>query len=154
MAANVNVTQRMLGARSIVATAVGSRPKLNTVRTSAVNTTAESRAVRVRNSRTRSLRATVHAWPSSSRIGHRPPVRRGDLGGAPLPAPCQMHEPPLPLKRHVRGELDTLVHVVRREHQHAAGAAQLRQQVAELGRSGEIEPGERLVQERYPRNGP
>src|SRR5690348_8142794 len=105
MAANVKVTHRMLGARSIVATAVGSRPKLNTVRTSAVNTTAESRAVRVRNSSTRSLRATVQAWPNSSRIGHGPPVRGGDLGGAPSRARRQLHEPPLPLKRHVRGEL-------------------------------------------------
>src|SRR5690348_14596282 len=111
MAAKVNVTQRMLGARSIVATAVGSRPKLNTVRTSAVNTTAESRAVRVRNSSTRSLRATVHACASSSRIGHGPPVRLGDLRRAP-PAPGrQLHEPPVVLERHVRGELDALVDV-------------------------------------------
>jgi len=42
-------------------TAVGSRPKLKTVSTSAVNTTADRNAVRVRNSSTRSLRATVHA---------------------------------------------------------------------------------------------
>src|SRR5256884_2273957 len=135
MAANVKVTQRMLGARSIVATAVGSRPKLNTVRTSAVNTTAESSAVRVRNSRIRSLRASVHAWPSSLRIGHGPPVRRGDLVSAPFPAGRQLHEPPLPLKRDVRGELDTLVHVVRREHQHAPPAPQLPQQAPQLGRS-------------------
>src|SRR3989440_8379832 len=107
MAANVKVTQRMLGARSIVATAVGSRPKLNTVRTRAVNTTAASRAVRVRNSSTRSLRATVHACPNSSRIGHGPPVRLGDLRRAPCPPRRQLHEPSVPLERHVRGELDT-----------------------------------------------
>src|SRR2546430_5800466 len=103
MAANVKVTQRMLGARSIVATAVGSRPKLNTVRTSAVNTTAESRAVRVRNSSTRSLRATVHACPRSSRIGYRSAVGRGDLGGAPRPPPRHLHQPPPPLARPLLG---------------------------------------------------
>src|SRR2546430_15946717 len=146
MAANVKVTQRRLGARSMVATAVGSRPKLNTVRTSAVNTTAESRAVRVRNSSTRSLRAIVNAWPSSSRIAYGLPVRRGDLGGAPSPARRQLHEPPLPLERHVRGELDTPVHVLRREHQHPPRAAQLPQQVPQLRRGREIEPGEWLVQ--------
>src|SRR5690349_13053764 len=114
MAANVKVTQRMLGARSIVATAVGSRPKLNTVRTRAVNTTAESKAVRVRNSSTKSLRATVQACPSSSRIGRGPPVRLGDLRRASGSPRRQLHQPPLPLERHVRGELDTLVDVVRR----------------------------------------
>src|SRR5205823_257556 len=98
MAANVKVTQRMLGARSIVATAVGSRPKLNTVRTRAVNTTAESRAVRVRNSSTRSLRATTHACPSNSRIRHGLPVRLGDLRRAARPSRCQLHEPPEPLE--------------------------------------------------------
>src|SRR4029077_15049062 len=113
MAANVNVTQRMLGARSIVATAVGSRPKLNTVSTRAVNTTAESRAVRVRSSSTKSLRATVHACPKSSRIGHGLPVRLRDLRGTPCSPRRQLHEPPAPLERHVRGELDTLVDVVR-----------------------------------------
>src|SRR5438128_303452 len=149
MAANVKVTQRMLGARSIVATAVGSRPKLNTVRTSAVNTTAESRAVRVRNSSTRSLRATVHACPSSSRIGHCPTVRRGDLRGAARPARRQLHEPPVPLERNVRGELDTLVDIVRREHEHAPRAAQLAQQRSQLGHGREIEPRERLVEQQH-----
>src|SRR5256884_5696595 len=105
MAANVKWTQRMLGARSIVATAVGSRPKLNTVRTSAVNTTAESRAVRVRNSSTRSLRATVHACPRSSRIGYRSAVGRGDLGGGPPPPRPRPARPPLAPGRHLLGEL-------------------------------------------------
>src|SRR5438128_728186 len=110
----------MVGARSMVGTAVGSRPKLNTVRTSAVNTTAEMRAVRVRNSSTRSLRATVHACTSSSPIEHRPPVRLGDLGRPP-PAPRrEMDEPSATLERHVGRELDPLVHVVRRQYQHAA----------------------------------
>src|SRR2546421_209115 len=89
----------------------------------AVNTTAESRAVRVRNSSSRSLRAPVHACASSSRIGHGPPVRLGDLARPPSTARGHLHEPPVPLERHVGGELDTLVDVVRREHQHAPGAA-------------------------------
>src|SRR6266540_6311253 len=120
----------MLGARSIVATAVGSRPKLNTVRTSAVKTTADKSAVRVRNSSTRSLRAMVHACASSSAIAHRPAVRLGYLGtGARAPRGV-VHEPAALLERDIGGELDTLVHVVRREHEHAAPprAAQLREQ--------------------------
>src|SRR5438093_13706269 len=99
----------MLGARSIVATAVGSRPKLNTVRTRAVNTTAESSAVRVRNSSTRSLRAMIHACASSSIIGHRLPVRLGDLGRPAAAARRVVHEPPPPLKRDIGGELDPFV---------------------------------------------
>src|SRR5439155_1127160 len=119
IAANVNVTHRMVGARSMVGTAVGSRPKLNTVRTSAVNTTVETIAVRVRNSSSRSFRATVHAWANSSSIGHRPPVRLRDSGGFP-PAPRrEVNEPAVPLERHVGSELDPLVDVVRRQHDHA-----------------------------------
>src|SRR2546430_8127400 len=118
MAANVKVTQRMLGARSIVATAVGSRPKLNTVRTSAVNTTAESRAVRVRNSSTRSLRATVHACPRSSRIGYRSAVGRGDLGGAPPPPPRALLLTPPPLERHAPGQPPTPLPALPRAHHH------------------------------------
>src|SRR5439155_1685887 len=89
IAAKLNVTHRMLGARSIVATAVGSRPKLNTVSTSAVNTTADSTAVRVRNSRSRSLRAIVQAWRRVSPTS-RPPHSPGSPGsprpnGTPVP---------------------------------------------------------------------
>src|SRR5437867_8904210 len=109
----------MLGARSIVATAVGSRPKLNTVRTSAVNTTADSTAVRVRNSRSRSLRAIVQACrsvlptgrpprpPRPPRPSHpdRSPVRLRDLGGAVRSARGEVHEAAAPLERHIGGEL-------------------------------------------------
>src|SRR5437667_9031254 len=94
IAAKVNVTHRMLGARSIVGTAVGSRPKLNTVSTSAVNTTAERIAVRVRNSSSRSLRATTQASFSRSSTGdpHRLAVRVRDLGAvAPGPG-SELHE--------------------------------------------------------------
>src|SRR3989454_9039580 len=94
----------MLGARSIAATAVGSRPKLNTMRTSAVNTTAERIAVRVRNSSTRSLRASVHAWRSVSPTGHRPPVLFGHGAGRAAAARPQGHEPAALLKRDVGGD--------------------------------------------------
>src|SRR5438034_4145391 len=114
----------MVGARSMVGTAVGSRPKLNTVRTSAVNTMAETRAVRVRNSSSRSLRATVHACASSSPIGprapNRPPVRLRDVGGPPPCARRKVDEAAAPLERDVGRELDPLVDVVRRQHEHAA----------------------------------
>src|SRR6266702_7322059 len=109
MAAKVKVTHRMLGARSRADTAVGSRPKLNTVSTRAVNTTADRNAVRVRNSSNRSLRATVHTCASSSCIRHRPPVRLGDLGRAARGARRQMHEASVPLERHVGGKLDAFV---------------------------------------------
>src|SRR3989475_4925605 len=154
IAANVNVTHRMVGARSMVGTAVGSRPKLNSVRTSAVNTTAETRAVRVRNSSTKSLRATVHACAISSPIRllppNRPPIRLRDLGGASPSTRREVDEPAAPLERYVGRELDPFVHVVRRQHDHAtsgASTAQLTEQRPELGGRGEIEPRERLVEQ-------
>src|SRR5881397_2292841 len=156
IAANVNVTHRMVGARSMVGTAVGSRPKLNTVRTSAVNTTAETRAVRVRNSSTRSFLATIHACaissPTGPRAPNRPPVRLRDVGGPPPCARRKVDEAAAPLERDIGRELDSLVHVVRRQHDHAApprrtATPQLAEQRPELGRCGEIEPRERLVEQ-------
>src|SRR5207245_4694220 len=100
------LTPRTRGARSIAATAVGSRPKLNTVRTSAVKTAAERIAVRVRNSSTRALRASVHAWRSVSPTAHRPPVLLDHRAGRAGAARPQGHEPAPLLKRDVGGELD------------------------------------------------
>src|SRR2546426_8998594 len=151
IAAKVNVTHRMLGARSIAATAVGSRPKLNTMRTSAVKTTAERIAVRVRNSSTRSLRASVHAWRNVSPTGHRPPVLLDHRAGRAGAARRQGHEPAPLLKRDVGGELDALAHVVRREHHDPPRAGELREQAAELARRREVETREGLVQEQHPR---
>src|ERR1051325_2148456 len=155
IAAKLNVTHRMLGARSIVATAVGSRPKLNSVNTSAVNTTADSTAVRVRNSRSRSLRAIVQAWrrvsatsgpPRSSRPNGAP-VGFRDLGRLVRPAWREMHEAPAPLERHVGGQFGPFVHVVRGEHDHPAGATKLGEQGANLRCRREVEPRERLGEE-------
>src|SRR2546428_182715 len=151
IAAKVNVTHRMLGARSIAATAVGSRPKLNTMRTSAVNTTAERIAVRVRNSSTRSLRASVHAWRSVSLTGHYPPVLFGHRAGRAAAARPKGHEPAALLERDVGGELDALVHVVRRNHHDPPRAGELRQQAAELGRRRQVEAREGLVQQQHAR---
>src|SRR3989442_7836671 len=151
IAAKVNVTHRMLGARSIAATAVGSRPKLNTIRTSAANTTAERIAVRVRNSSTRSLRASVHAWRSVSATGHRPPELRGHRTGRADPARPKGHEPAALLKRDVGGELDALVHVVRREHHDPPRAGELCEQAAQLGRRRQVESRERLAPHQHPR---
>src|SRR5881296_870755 len=149
IAANVNVTQRMVGARSRVGMAVGSRPKLNTVRTSAVNTTAETRAVRVRSSSSRSLLATVQACRSSSAIAHRPAIRVGDLHRVTPAAGREVDEASPPLKGHVGRELDPLVHVVRGEHGDAARTAQLAEQRPELRRRGEVEPREGLVEKQH-----
>src|SRR5690242_8210703 len=123
----------MLGARSSVETAVGSRPKLKTVRTRAVKTSAETIAVRDRNSRVRSLRAIVQACRNSSPIAcasDRATVRLGDLGGA-APAPGrELHEPPPQLERDVGRQLHALVDVMRRQYQRAACAAERAQQHA------------------------
>src|SRR6266513_5169970 len=113
MAANVKVTQRMLGARSIVGTAVGSRPKLNTVRTSAVNTTAERIAVRVRNSSSKSLRATTQASFSRSSTGDRLAVRLGDLRARATCPGTELQEPAAVLERDIGRQLHAFVHVVR-----------------------------------------
>src|SRR2546425_12193189 len=99
----------------MVGTAVGSRPKLNTVSTRAVNTSADTMAVRVRNSSTRSLRATLHACRSRSAIGPPPPpppplrprttILLGDLGGAPGAARRGLKETAAALGRPPAGEL-------------------------------------------------
>src|SRR2546427_10112829 len=101
-----------------------------------------------------SLRAPVHACASSSPIGprapNRPPVRLRDVGGPPPCARRKVDEAAAPLERDVGRELDSFVHVVRRQHDHAApprraATTQLAEQRPELGRRGEIEPREWLV---------
>src|SRR5437879_8445312 len=137
----------------MVGTAVGSRPKLNTVSTRAVTTSAATIAVRVRNPSTKSLRATVHACRSRSAIHppsspsspslfrHRPTVLLGDLGGAAAAARRELNEPAAPLERHYAGELDALVHVVGREHDAAARNARLSPQRATRRRRLAVAPG-------------
>src|SRR5437899_11606365 len=62
IAAKVKVTRRMLGASTRLETAVGSRPKLNTIKTRTTNTTADRIPVRERNSTSRSFDAAAQAW--------------------------------------------------------------------------------------------
>src|SRR6266705_1390229 len=130
MAAKVYVTQRMPGARSSTAVAVGSRPKLNTI-----------------SSITRSLRASAHAWRSRSDMTHRPPVRCGDLRCPATPPRRVLHELAAHLERDLGGELGPLLYVVRRDHHRAASRRILGQETPEAVGRCEVEARERLVQQ-------
>src|SRR5712692_6051875 len=121
MPAKLKVTHRMLGAIVCVGTAVGSRPKLKTTSTRAVNTAADRIAVRVRNSSSRSFRAMAHAWRSSSATGHRPAVGLGDLGGPARAARRDLHEAAAVLEGDLGRELHSLFDVMGGEHD-GAGA--------------------------------
>src|SRR5689334_13399958 len=144
----------MLGARSSVETAVGSRPKLNTVRTRAVNTSAETIAVRDRNSSVRSLRAMVQACRHNSRmvpprLSYGANVRVRDFRRPASTPRLVLHEPAAQLKSDVRRQLRPFIHVVRREHDDPARAAQGSEKRAELPRGGEVQAGEGLVEEEH-----
>src|SRR5690242_12869121 len=102
----------MLGARSMADTAEGSRPKLKTDSTSAVNTMAESSAVRLRNSRRRSFFATSQACRHVSDMGHHPAVLDCDLGRRPLAPRRAGDEPARFEKSDVGREPGALFHVV------------------------------------------
>src|SRR5438876_3891546 len=143
----------MLGARSRADTAVGSRPKLNTVSTRAVNTTAETIAVRERNSSNKSLRAIVHVWRSSSpiRSRYRATIGLGDLRGPAPGARRILDEPPPELERHIRRELRAFIDVMRRQHQRATRAAERGEQRPQLRGRAEVQARERLVEEEHPR---
>src|SRR5690348_9828071 len=139
----------MPGARSSTAVAVGSRPKLNTINTSTVKTSVETNAVRLRSSITRSLRAMSHAWRSRSDMTHRPPVRFGDLGRA-APRPRRVfHKLASHLECDLRRELGALLHVVRGDDHRAPGRRVIREQPPEVACRGEVETGERLIQQQY-----
>src|SRR5882762_480605 len=151
MEAKVNVTHRMLGARSTAATAVGSRPKLKTIKTSTVNTTAERIAVRDRNSTRRSLRTKCHAWRRILPTGHRPPVRVGDLRRAAPAAGREVYEPARPHERHVGRELGPLFDVVGDQDGDAASRSMPGQQPAQLLGRRAVEPREGLVEQQHAR---
>src|SRR5882762_6417981 len=150
-AANVNVTHRMLGARSTAATAVGSRPKLNTSRTSTVNTTADRMAVRDRNSTSRSLRASSHPWRRISTTGHRPAVGVRDLRRVAPAAGREVYEPTRPHERHVGRELGPLLDVVGDEDGDAACGGLLGEKLTRFLGGGAIEPREGFVEQQHPR---
>src|SRR6266576_3541514 len=102
----------MPGARARTAVAVGSRPKLNTISTSTVNTSVETNAVRLRSSITRSLRAISHACRNRSDMAHRPPVGLGDLRRRAPRSRRVLHELAAHLERDLGRQLGALLHVV------------------------------------------
>src|SRR2546430_2375284 len=97
----------MLGARSTLETAVGSRPKLNTTSTRTTNTAAERIAVRDRNSTRRSLAATVQLWRRSS--GNRIAILLAHLRRPATRPRREMHEPARAHERDVGREARALL---------------------------------------------
>src|SRR5216683_839663 len=155
IAANVNVTHRMLGAMSTAATAVRSRPKLNASKTRMTKAAADTMPVRARNSTSRSLRATRHACfaQSGTRGGASDRAAIGECNVARITAGPrrELHKAAVAHERDVGRELRSLFHVVRDEHRGAAGGRVLRQQPAECLAREPVEPRERLVEEQHAR---
>src|SRR5712664_2077744 len=120
IAANVNVTHRMLGAMSTAATAVRSRPKLNASKTRMTKAAADTMPVRARNSTSRSLRATRHACfaQSGTRGGASDRAAIGECNVAritagprrELPAECLAREPVESGERLVEEQHARIVH--------------------------------------------
>src|SRR6266513_3908841 len=119
----------MLGARSTLEIAVGSRPKLNTTSTSTTKTAAETIAVRERNSTSRSLEATAQAWRRS--LGDRIAVVLAHLVRPAPGARGTMHESSGAHEGDVRGEPRPFFHVVRHQNARAAGRGVLGEQPAQ-----------------------
>src|SRR5216117_146257 len=126
--AKVKVTHKMLGARSTLETAVGSRPKLNTTSTSTTKTAAERIAVRERNSTSRSLEATAQAC--RRRSGDRIAVVLAHLFRAAPGARGKMHESTGAHEGDVRGEPRPFLYVVRHQNAREIGRASCRERVS------------------------
>src|SRR4051812_4190995 len=109
----------MLGARSTLETAVGSRPKLNTTSTSTTKTATERIAVRDRNSTSRSLDATAQAW--RRRLGDRIAIILAHLFRTSAGARREVHESAGAHERDVRRESGAFFHVVGDEQRGTAG---------------------------------
>src|SRR5712664_807530 len=137
----------MLGARSTLETAVGSRPKLNTTSTSTTKTATERIAVRERNSTSRSLDATAQAC--RSRLGDRIAIVLAHLLRTAPGARGKVHEPARAHERDVRGEPRAFLHVVRHENSRTTGCRVPRQQTAQRFGGDAIEPGKRLVEQQH-----
>src|SRR5213078_4006181 len=149
IAAKVKVTHRMLGARSTLEIAVGSRPKLNTTSTSTTNTATERIAVRERNSTSRSLEATAQAWRSTS--GDRIAILLAHLLGPAAAARRKMHEATGAHEGDVGREPGALLHVVGHEHRGSARRGVLPEEPAERFGRDAIEARERLVEQQHRR---
>src|SRR5216110_987827 len=135
----------MLGTSTRLETAVGSRPKLNTIKTSTTKTTAERMPVRARNSTTRSLAATVQAW--RSRSGDRTAILRRDLLRSTAGARCEMDEPAGAHEGDVRRELRSLFDVVCHQNRRTTLFHHVAQKAAQRLGGDAIEAGERLVEQ-------
>src|SRR6266516_854287 len=147
IAAKVKVTHKMLGARSTLETAVGSRPKLNTTSTRTTNTAAERIAVRDRNSTRRSLAATVQLWRRSS--GNRIAILLAHLRRPATRPRREMHEPARAHERDVGREARALLDIVGHQHRRPSGGGMLCQQPAQRFRRDAIEPREGLVEQQH-----
>src|SRR5580765_1210841 len=100
----------MLGARSTLEIAVGSRPKMNTTSTSTTKTAAERIAVRERNSTSRSLEATAQAW--RRRLGDRIAIVLAHLFRTATGARRKVYEASRAHERDVGRELRPLLDIV------------------------------------------
>src|SRR6266516_518382 len=149
IAAKVKVTHKMLGARSTLETAVGSRPKLNTTSTRTTNTAAERIAVRDRNSTRRSLAATVQLWRRSS--GNRIAILLAHLRRPATRPRREMHEPARAHEGDVGREARALLDVVGHQHRRPSRAGMLCQQPAQRLRRDAVEASERLIEQQYGR---
>src|SRR6266576_261627 len=139
----------MLGTSTTLETAVGSRPKLNTISTSTTNTAADRIPVRERNSTSRSLDATVQAW--RSRSGDRTAILLRDLLRTTAGARREMDETAGAHEGDVRRELRSLLDVVCHQNRRTTLFHHVAQKAAQrLGRDA-IEAGERRVEQQHRR---
>src|SRR6266540_3466591 len=135
----------MLGARSTLETAVGSRAELNTTSTRTTNAATERIATRERNSTTKSLAATAQAW--RRRSGDRIAILLPHLLGPAAGTRREMDEPAGAHEGDVSREPGALLHVMRHEHRRSARRGVLPEQPAERFGRDAIEPGEWLVEQ-------
>src|SRR5919202_4019061 len=143
---NVKMTQSTPGAKSTAATAVGSHAKKKMTIAKSAKTTAEKNAVRVRNSIARSLRAMSSATSRVLGIARYELAVRGDIRSCLERRPLFVaHEPPTVHDRRVRRQGESLLQVVRHEHQRRAARAQVHQRRRERRGARRVESGEGLV---------
>src|SRR6266576_5449326 len=135
----------MLGTSTTLATAVGSRPKLNTISTSTTNTAADRIPVRERNSTSRSLDATVQAW--RSRLGDRTAILRRDLLRSTAAARREMDETAGAHEGDVRRELRSLFDVVCHQNRRTTLFHHVAQKAAQRFGRNAVEARERLIEQ-------
>src|SRR5258706_585693 len=135
----------MLGTSTTLETAVGSRPKLNTISTSTTNTAADRIPVRERNSTSRSLAATVQAW--RSRSGDRTAILLRNLLRSTAGARREMDEAAGAHEGDVRRELRSLFDVVCHQNRRTTLFHHVAQQAAKRFGRDAIEARERLIEQ-------